>query len=101
MPDGSLIGHTGMSPGPALRAFIDEEGNALLETPSGIGLLDDRDLHAFVGACRDVHDEIPSDKALLDAMAGGGGVLWQGLALESIKSCDVPGRFGFKPDPGP
>ena len=49
--DGVLIVHTGAAAGAATAAYVDDEGNALLETSIGVGLLDDRDLADFLGAC--------------------------------------------------
>lgn len=97
--DGELTVHTGMPAGEASAAFIDEEGNALLRVVAGIGLLDDRDLPAFLAACRDANGFAASDAALLDAMHGGSGLSWRGLPLQAIRRGDLPRRFNFRPDP--
>lgn len=97
--DGHLTVHSGVAAGPVVAAYLDEEGNALLQTALGIGLLDDRDLAAFVAACRDAHGEPAGDEALLRTMAGGSGVFWRGLPLQAINRHDVPHRFGFRAAP--
>lgn len=99
--DGELTAHTGLPAGEASAAFIDEEGNALLQVATAIGLLDDRDLAAFLAACRDANGIAASDAALLDAMQGNGGITWRGLTLQSIHRADLARRFNFRPDPAP
>jgi hypothetical protein len=99
--DGGLTTHTGLPAGEASAAFIDEEGSILLCVAAGIGLLDDRDLAAFIAACRDANGIAASDAALLDAMQGSGGLLWCGLPLQAIRRADLPRRFSFRPDPAP
>ncbi|MBL8477686.1 MAG: DUF2946 family protein [Sterolibacteriaceae bacterium] len=97
--DGELTAHTGMPAGEASAAFIDEEGNALLLVAAGIGLLDDRDLPAFLATCRDANGITASDAALIESMQGGSGLWWRGLPLQPIRRDDLPRRFGFRPDP--
>lgn len=99
--DGRLTVHTGVAAGPVVAAYLDEEGNALLHTASGIGLLDDRDLPAFVAACQNAYGEPAGEGALLETMAGGSGVFWCGLPLQSINCHDVALRFGFRALPAP
>lgn len=50
--DGSLTAHTGAAAGAVAAAYLDEEGSVLLHAARGIGLLDDRNLGAFVAACQ-------------------------------------------------
>ncbi|MBK9021033.1 MAG: DUF2946 family protein [Sulfuritalea sp.] len=99
--DGELTAHTDMPVGHASAAFMDEEGSVLLDVAPGIGLLDDRDLPAFLVACRDANGIAASDAALLAAMQGSGGLLWRGLPLQAIRRADLPRRFNFQPDPAP
>jgi hypothetical protein len=99
--DGELTTHTGVAAGSVAAAYMDEEGNALLHTTLGIGLLDDRDLPAFVAACRNEHGDAAAEEDLLGTMAGGSGVFWRGLPLQALNRRDVPRRFGFNPDPAP
>lgn len=98
---GCLSTHTGMAAGPVAAAYLDEEGNALLHTPLGIGLLDDRDLGDFLADCRDAYGGPADEEALLATMGGGTGMLWCGLPVQPIKRCDVAKQFGFRPDPAP
>ncbi len=100
-PDESLTAHTGAASGAVAAAYLDEEGNVLLHAARGIGLLDDRDLGAFVAVCQLASGTPAMQEALLGVMAGGSGVLWRGLPLQSIRRLDVPRRFGFDADPRP
>jgi hypothetical protein len=98
-PDGSLASHTGAAAGAATAAFLDEEGNVLLGCGLGIGLLDDRDLPAFLELCR-LADGSPLDAANYDAA-----LCWRSDAgaplqpLQRLRRDEVAGRFGFNPSP--
>ncbi len=100
-PDDSLITHTGASHAGAEAVMMDEEGNVLLVTADGVGLLDDRDLTGFIEQCRAADGSPASDEALLQLMSGASSVSWRGLELEPVKRAQVPARFGFEPDPQP
>lgn len=100
-PDGALTTHTGRVAGAPSAAFIDDEGNAVLRVAAGIGLLDDRDLPAFLAACGDANGSVASEPALLDIMRGGSGIYWRDLPLQYIRRADLPRRFSFRPDPAP
>ena len=82
--DGVLTTHTGVVAGAPSAAFLDDEGNAVLYVAAGIGLLDDRDLPAFLAACRDASGRVASEPALLDTMHGGSGLRWRDLPLHRI-----------------
>ncbi|MCX7166753.1 MAG: DUF2946 family protein [Rhodocyclales bacterium] len=99
--EGGLTTHTGAAADPVAAAYLDEEGNALLHTALGIGLLDDRDLAAFVEACQNAAGGPATEHAVWDTMSGGAGVFWRGLPIQAIKHSDVSRRFGFRPDPAP
>lgn len=99
--DGALTMHTGVAAGAPSAAFLDDEGNAVLHVAAGIGLVDDRDLPAFLAACRDASGHVASEPALLDTMHGGSGLFWRDLPLQSIRRADLPRRFSFRPDPAP
>jgi len=99
--DGRLTAHTGASAGAAIGAFIDDEGNVLVHTAAGIGLLDDRELAAFVDACRRADGAPAGEAAVLDVMAGGAGVFWMGLPVQAVARRNVPARFGFRAAPAP
>ena len=62
----------------ASEAMLDEEGSVLLLADDSIALLDDRDLATYAEARGDSIERLPR-----------------------IESRDVPGRFGFVPDPAP
>jgi len=107
---GALVTHTGGAVERLDGAWVDEEGNLLLETPRGIGLLDDRDLVAYGAAFCDEHGRPPNDAALeaglaalMDGEAAALG-LRDGdriLPVQSIRCAEVPARFGFIQHPAP
>lgn len=99
--DGALTMHTGVAAGAPSAAFLDDEGNVVLQTAAGIGLLDDRDLPAFLAACRDASGRVASESALLDTMHGGSGLRWRDLPLQPIQRADLARRFSFRPKPAP
>ncbi|NMG55957.1 DUF2946 family protein [Aromatoleum aromaticum] len=99
--DGSLTAHTGATTGPAIAAYLDEDGNVLLHTSQGVGLLDDRDLSAFVEQCRADDGGPASDAAFTEVMGGGSGAVWRGLPLQPIRHGEVAARFAFRPRPEP
>lgn len=69
---GVLIDHCG-DPVRVQAMFVDDEGSLLVQGQRGIGVLDDRDLALFA---QDAH------------------------RFETVAKREVPGRFGFVPDPG-
>ena len=99
--DGRLCAHTGAAAGAVTAAYLDEDGNALLQTGLGVGVLDDRDLASFAASCCSAGGEIATEDALLATMAGASGVFWCALPLQAIKRADVPRHFGFRPQPAP
>lgn len=106
-PDGRITTHTGVDAGCVDAVHVDEEGNALLHTALGIGLVDDRDLPGLLAQWR-LADGAPADDDALMALVAGTAanadlplVQWQGLSVQPIRRIEVAGRFGFLPDPGP
>ncbi len=99
--NGATRTHTGADSGTIDAAYLDDEGNVLLHTALGIGLLDDRELTAFLATCRLVDDSPAPEDALLAVMGGASGVFWHGLPLQFIDRGEVAARFGYRPDPAP
>jgi Protein of unknown function (DUF2946) len=99
--DGTLTAHTGAVAGRVIGAYLDDEGNILLNTEGCIGLLDDRDLAGFLQACRDAGGMPADDETLLAAMSGDADLFWWGMPVQRIRRDDVALRFGFRPDPAP
>jgi hypothetical protein len=82
---GRLVTHTGVDARVPRAACLDDEGNVVLDTPLGAGLLDDRDLAAF-DALIDYGSDTPS------ALEWPGGPR---LPFETVARAAVPARFGF------
>ena len=100
--DGGFVSQTGAADGAPKSLHLDEDGNVLLETALGIGLLDDRDLTAFLAQCQDPDGRPADDDAFLALMKGESGqISWQGLGVEPIAAVDVPERFNFRQHPQP
>ena len=99
--DDRLTAHTGVAAGHASAAYLDEEGNVLLQAALGVGLLDDRDLPAFIAACRDATGQLADEEALLETMCGCSALVWHGLPVQPIRRSDVADFFGFCPEPKP
>lgn len=97
-----FVSHTGQ-PADELKAiYLDAEGSILLETALGIGLLDDRELAAFLAECRDPDGQPAGEEAFIELMStGSGSVFWNIHRLQAITTSELPGRFGFDPTPKP
>jgi hypothetical protein len=106
----ALSTHTGTPLSELRSAWVDEEGNLLLDTPLGVGLLDDRDLVGYSAAFCDPHGRPLSDTDFTDALARlmAGEPARVGLRdderiveVHPIRRADVPAHFGFIPEPTP
>ena len=95
-----FVSHTGQPAGPLKALYLDREGNILLDTELGIGLLDDRDLAGFLAECHDAKSR-PAVEAVLLALMHGElqAVHWQGLPVKPIIAVDVPKHFNFQQHP--
>jgi len=98
-----LLAHTGIAAGVAEACFLDEEGSALIATELGIGLLDDRDLPAFLNECRQEANIAVDEESWLKIMAGEPHrpISWHGLALKNIIKSELAERCGFQTNPQP
>ena len=97
-----FVSHTGAPTGLLKAVYLDEDGNLLLESELGIGLLDDRDLATFLAECRDGNGELAKDEEIVHLMeTGAGDIRWQGLLVQTMAAADVPKRFNFNPNPQP
>lgn len=103
--DGGLHTHTERAIASLSGACIDDEGNLLLATDAGPGLVERGSLPAAAEWLRDARGEPASPEALAALHEGSGG----GLQLEHggrrvpvrpIRRADVPAHFGFVADPG-
>ncbi len=98
-----LVTHTGIPAGIPRACFVDQEGCALLCTDIGIGLLDDRDLPAFLDECRQDENAAVNEENWLKIIAGENceNITWHKIPVRTIHQSDVPGQFGFVQNPGP
>lgn len=98
----TFVSHNGEASGAIKAIYLDEDGNILLDTELGIGLLDDRDLPAFLADCCDIDARATTDQAFLELMSGTAGeVFWQNQAIQPILAVDAEKRFKFKSHPRP
>ena len=88
-PDQTFTTHTGIAARDLLAAYQDDDGNLLLRTSLGVGLLDDRDL----ASCECLIECDDEGQPL--------SLLWreQVLALSTVPRAAVAARFGFDPQP--
>lgn len=108
----AFVSHTGIPAGEVKAIYLDQEGSILLETTLGIGLLDDRDLPAFLDECRqnesvtshgDFFQGAVDEENWLKIMAGKtiANITWRGLPVQAIAQNDVARRFNFQLNPQP
>ncbi|NMG72458.1 DUF2946 family protein [Parazoarcus communis] len=93
---GDLLAHTGQAAGPVEAVWVDDEGSVLLLAGPGIGVLDDRDLAAFLDECVGA-DGAPADEALFACLMEGktAAAYWRGCPLEAATRAALVARFGL------
>lgn len=102
-----LFTHTGQKVERIEGVYLDDDGNLLLSTAKGIGVIDDRDLVAFsehLDLSGGGADANRIEAAILEAQSGNDSGLvlrWRDRTLEFnyIPRASVASRFGFNPDP--
>jgi hypothetical protein len=99
----AFVSHTGAPAGDIKAIYLDEEGSILLDTTLGIGLLDDRDLPAFLDQCRQDSNATVDEKKWLKMMSSEAiaDITWNRLPVQLIHSNDLAGRFNFQTNPQP
>ena len=98
----SFVAHTGEPIGQLIAIYLDEEGSILLETDLGIGLLDDRDLPAFIEECGTSRQTNSPEEAFAILMSGQAmDIFWNDQHLQVITTAELPRRFGFTLNPSP
>lgn len=103
---GGLETHHGATVVAPRQAWMDQDGNLLVESEHGIGLIADRDLQALLDRVVDASNARADEESLLQLMAGTALPLQlrlagKLLALAPIAKAQVAGRFGFIADPCP
>ncbi|MDX1609502.1 MAG: DUF2946 family protein [Halofilum sp. (in: g-proteobacteria)] len=101
---GTLRRHTDDPVEDVRGAWLDEEGNLLLETDAGIGVVASDALPVISDWLVDAGgDPLAPERLEPGADAGGAAVAWgeRRLPLAAIARAEVPDRFGFVPDPQP
>ncbi len=104
---GELRNHVGAAVIPNSLAAVDDEGNLLIDTEHGIGMVDPDSLPTVIEGLTDSAGNPASEEALAAVMAGdASGDLHlalgdQRLPMVRIPRAEVPGRFGFVSDPQP
>jgi hypothetical protein len=106
----TLVTHTGDSLTHVTGAWIDEDGNVLVDWPSGVGVICDRDLAEVVSWFTDSTAR-PFDDAALESLMGSTPAdnelnVWlhyrsDNVIVERIRSTELSQRFGFVPVPEP
>ncbi len=88
--DAGFTTHTGISRNDIDAALFDDEGNVLLVSGLGVGVLDDRDLEACSTLLE--YDEVKDIPHSIE---------WQGerIVFERIERRQVGAAYGFDPDP--
>ncbi len=99
-----LATHTGKAVDDIRSALIDENGDLLVAFGNTVGLIEDRDLPAMINAMVDDKGNSLDDDALAALMQGTKSAAWLQLkaariAISTIFSSEVAGRYGFLPDP--
>ena len=98
--EGKLLTHTGLPVEHVRNALLDEEGNLLLVSERGIGLVDDHDLPALLDSIHDSSGGAASEQTIAPLMTGKSSALslsWQGrdLPLSPVRAGEVALRYGF------
>ena len=94
------VAHTGEARGRVREVLVDEDGSLLLATGLGIGVVDDRDVPALLGACRHEGGSTGLD-AVETWLSAGGELLWRDIPVQRVLRAAVAARYGFNPAPAP
>ena len=99
----AFVSHTGSPAGEIKAIYLDEQGSILLATTLSIGLLDDRDLPAFLDQCRQAANATVEEKNWLKMMSGEAvaDICWGRLPVQPIHSNNIAERFNFQANPRP
>jgi len=98
-----FIAHTGTVPRALEAIFLDDAGALLFKTELGIGVLLDRDLPTVLDRMSVSHGN-GAERLIENILQGAEAqVMLQGknVPIASIRSADVPHRFGFVARPAP
>ena len=98
--------HTGLTLNSLITAMLDDEGQMLIESEHGIGVVTDRDLPTLLDAVLKADGSRASEAELLALMQGDAGQLvfrWGSinLPLTAMRASEVPLRYRFVTNPAP
>lgn len=96
--------HTGVALKTLTAALLDDEGQLLIESEHGIGVIADKDLPTMLEAIQNQRNEPASETELLTLMKGDDVALslkWQGasLLIERVITTTISARYGFVSNP--
>jgi hypothetical protein len=103
-----LTDHTGRQVGELRGAWLDEDGNLLLLSERGVGLLCDRDLGRISDDFCIAGDGLCDDESIARLIEGGAAaqverifLKWsdERIELKTMQRDEVAGQFGFEPQP--
>jgi hypothetical protein len=108
----ALVAQTGTPAQGAREVFLDETGAVLVDTELGVGLIHDQDLPELLTCLLGPSGEPLADRAIEQLLADRAQQMssktrtrldlgTRSVPVSFIRSADVPGRFGFDPDPRP
>ena len=98
-----LLAHTGAAPRGLDAVFLDDAGALLLKTELGIGVLLDRDLSTVLERMSDSRGS-DAEQLIEGILQGAEAQLMlhgKKVRVASVRSADVPRRFGFVARPAP
>lgn len=99
--NGQWLTHTGAAVTSPIAALIDEQGRAFINTEHGLGIIDDRDLPAFIAQLIRLDEPHANAESILDSLVDGNtsgiALAWQGrcIELQSVDSKTLERDFAF------
>ncbi|MCE1182872.1 MAG: DUF2946 family protein [Rhodocyclales bacterium] len=100
--DGDFLSHTGLAAGKLRALYLDADGNCLIDSELGFGLLNDRDLAQLLAECLDNAGKAIADEDFLALMQGEPReIFWRATPLQAIFTVDLEKQWNFIQHPRP